>query len=73
MIGVLTPKIEREDLHVFCVDSLDTESWYNKSVHPRLRALRHTQYERYILSEFLLFVRSKNTAPQLAVTGCGPA
>ena len=70
MIGVLAPKIERGELQVFCTDSVDTESWYNRGVHPRLRVLRHLQYERYILHEFLPFVRWKNQASQLAVTGC---
>jgi esterase/lipase superfamily enzyme len=70
MIGVLAPKIERGELQVFCPDAVDTESWYNKGVHPRVRVLRHLQYERYILHEFLPFVRWKNQASQLAVTGC---
>ena len=60
MIGVLAPKIERGELQVFCPDAVDTESWYNKGVHPRVRVLRHLQYERYILHEFLPFVRWKN-------------
>ena len=70
VIGVLSPKIERGELQVFCPDSVDTESWYNKSVHPRVRVLRHLQYERYILHELLPFLRWKNQSPQLAVTGC---
>ena len=70
VIGVLSPKIERGELQVFCPDSVDTESWYNKSVHPRLRVLRHLQYERYILHELLPFLRWKNQSSQLAVTGC---
>ena len=60
----------RGELQVFCPDAVDTESWYNKGVHPRVRVLRHLQYERYILHELLPFLRWKNNAPQLAVTGC---
>jgi len=70
VIGVLSPKIERGELQVFCPDSVDTESWYNKSVHPRVRVLRHLQYERYILHELLPFLRWKNQSSQLALTGC---
>lgn len=70
MISLLASKIERGELQVFCVDSVDTESWYNKSVEPRTRALRHIQYEKYIVHEFLVFVRARNPAPQAAVTGC---
>src|SRR5258707_14984900 len=70
MIGVLAPKIERGELEVFCPDAVDPESWYNKGVHARVRVLRHLQYERYILHEFLPFVRWKNQTPRLAATGC---
>ena len=35
MIGAVAPKIERGELQVFCPDAVDTESWYNKGVHPR--------------------------------------
>ena len=70
MIEVLAPKIERGELQVFCVDSVDAESWYNKGVHPRMRAQRHVLYERYLLHEFLPFKRSKNSTPELSVTGC---
>jgi len=37
---VLAPKIERGELQLFCPDAVDTESWYNKGVHPRVRVLR---------------------------------
>src|SRR6478672_8279014 len=65
MIGVLGAKIEAGELQVFCPDAIDTESWYNKGVHPRIRVMRHLQYERYLLHEFLPFVRWKNPAGQL--------
>jgi len=70
VIGVLAPKIEHGELQVFCPDAVDNESWYNKGVHPRVRVLRHLQYERYLLHEFLPFIRWKNQTPRLAVTGC---
>ena len=41
MIGVLAPKIDAGEVQVFCPDAVDSESWYNKSVHPRVRVLRH--------------------------------
>src|SRR5689334_9400009 len=70
MIHTLGDKIERGELQVFCPDAVDLESWYNKSVHPRQRVERHMQYERYLLYEFLPFLRWKNNSPELAVTGC---
>ncbi len=37
MIGALAPKIDAGELQIFCVDAVDSESWYNKGVHPRVR------------------------------------
>jgi len=70
MVGTLAGKIDSGELQIFCPDAVDTESWYNKNVHPRVLVLRHMQYERYILYEVLPFIRWKNPSQQLAVTGC---
>jgi esterase/lipase superfamily enzyme len=70
MIQVLAPKLDRGDLQIFCPDSIDSESWYNKQAYPRYRVLRHLQYERYILHELLPYIKSRNQSAQLAVTGC---
>ena len=70
MIRALWRKIEQGSIQLFCPDSVDSESWYNKSVHPGARIWRHVQYERYILNEFVPFLKNRNWAPQMAVTGC---
>jgi esterase/lipase superfamily enzyme len=70
MIAAVAQRYESGALQAFCVDGVDSESWYNKSAHPRDRIRRHAQYERYILRELLPFVRSRNASPQLVVTGC---
>jgi len=68
MVGVLEPKIEAGHVQLFCPDSVDAESWYNKAVPPRQRVARHLDYERYILEEYLPFIRERNVDP-LIVTG----
>lgn len=70
MIQAIAGRIEEGALQVFCVDSIDSESWYNKAIHPRDRVLRHNQYEQYILQEAIPFARSKNNSQKLVVTGC---
>lgn len=70
MIGTITRKVESGQLHVFCVDSVDLESWYNPHAHPRDKVLRHNQYERYIIHEVIPFIRSKNPSEGLILTGC---
>ena len=46
MIDALAPKLEHGGLQLFCVSSIDSESWYNRSTHPRNRVRRHLQYRR---------------------------
>ena len=70
MIHVMAHKYESGELQAFCVDSVDSESWYNRSIAPRDRAIRHMQYEQYIMSEVLPFVRGKNPSEWVAVHGC---
>lgn len=68
MVGVLWHAIERGHIQLFCVDSVDSESWYNKGAHPYWRVQRHIQYENYILHDVLPLIRSKNWGP-LTTTG----
>lgn len=70
MIATLAGKIEAGQLQIFCVDSLDDESWYNQKTHPRLRIARHMQYEDYILHDVVKHVREKNSNPRLVAAGC---
>jgi esterase/lipase superfamily enzyme len=70
MVGALAEKIQAGHLQLFCVDSVDAESWYNSRLPPRLRIARHLQYERYILDEVVPTIRGKNDHPSLLAMGC---
>lgn len=69
MMGVLGEHLERGWLQVFCVDSVDAESWYNWGAHPGQRAYRHSQYDGYLYGEVLPFTRSMNGNPFLITVG----
>src|SRR3979411_1714124 len=70
MIGVVWNSIEQGAVQFYCIDSIDAESWYNKSIHPHHRVMRHEQYERYVLNEVVPLVRQKNPSWDLVTTGC---
>ena len=70
MVDAVRDKLEGGRLQLFCVDSVDGESWYNRDVSPQWRIARHVQYEKYILREVLPLVRSCNRRPHLASIGC---
>jgi esterase/lipase superfamily enzyme len=69
MIDAVGGKYDNGELQAFCVDSVDAQSWYNKSVSPAQRAARHVQYDRYLVEELVPFVRMRNASP-IGVTGC---
>lgn len=56
----LREPLERGWFQVFCVDTIDEESWYAWWAHPGGRAYRHHQYFEYLHNEVLPFMRWKN-------------
>lgn len=70
LVETLRPTIEEGNLHLFCVDSVDAESFYCDWAHPSGRIQRHLQYERYLIEELLPFTESINNNPSIAATGC---
>jgi esterase/lipase superfamily enzyme len=69
MVGCLREHLDRGWLQLFCVDSVDAESWYARGAHPADRVRRHEQYDRYILTEVLPFTRQVNADPFLITAG----
>lgn len=69
MIGALAPQLERGDLQLYCVDSVDGESWYAKHIHPAARAWRHAQYDAYVRDEVLPLTQYRNPNPFLITVG----
>jgi esterase/lipase superfamily enzyme len=70
MVHAVHDKLEGGRLQLFCVDSLDAESWYNHNVGPRWRIARHVQYEKYILDEVVPLVRTVQHGPNMVSAGC---
>ena len=70
MVGAIHGDIQAGRLQLFCVDSVDAESWYNRSVPPRWRIARHMQYEDYVMHEVLPLIRKTNGNPLLGAIGC---
>ena len=63
-------RIEQGQLQIFCVDSVDKLSFYNKDIHPSQRIQRHLLYERYILFEVIPMIRLINNHQGLELAGC---
>ncbi len=70
IIDAVADKSNNEWLQVYCVDSVDTESFYCTCIHPCQRINRHIQYEQYILEEVLLLIYYKNDIHFIITAGC---
>lgn len=70
MIGACQELIEAGRYKFITVDSVDRQSWLNDAAHPSDRARRHGEYESYVLSEVVPFIRSDGLSAEILTTGC---
>lgn len=71
MVGAVGDKLAHGALQLYCVSSVDTESWYGRHVPPRQRVERHLQYEHYLLHDVVPLIRRLNPHHGgIGVTGC---
>lgn len=69
MVGALGEHLRNGWVQLYCVDSVDAESWYARWKHPVDRARRQEDYERYLIHEVLPLSRHRNGNPFLVTTG----
>ncbi len=69
MMDAVREPLERGHVQLYCVDSVDAESWYNWGAHPGYRGWRQTEYENYLLYEVLPLSWHLNPNPFLITTG----
>lgn len=69
MMAALDEHLSRGWLQLFCVGSVDAESWYARWRAPHDRVCWHDRYDRYIRDEVLPFTASVNGNPFLIATG----
>ena len=62
--------IEQGMVKVYCPDSIDSKSWYNKAIHPHDRVQTHLAYERVIMNEVVYRARVETQQPKVIFAGC---
>lgn len=70
MPAALGDKLAHGWLRLFCVASVDRDSWYNRHVHPRHRVDRYLAYEQYLLNDVVPLIRQKGWHGGIGTTGC---
>lgn len=69
MVDALREHLDRGWIQLYCVDAVDSESWYAHHRPLDERARRQDAYERYVLDEVIPLTWHKNRTPYLIVTG----
>jgi esterase/lipase superfamily enzyme len=58
LIDAIKPFIDGGKLKAFSINSINSESWLNQNIPPPYRAVRHQQYNEYIVQEVVPFIRN---------------
>lgn len=61
--------IERGFVQIFCLDSVDKYSWYNKSIHPAQRVMNHIWYDKFVYEELVPSIRWNTQVGKVVVAG----
>jgi esterase/lipase superfamily enzyme len=61
--------VENGLVRLYCPDSIDRLSWYNREVHPSVKVLNHIQYDKLIRWEIIETIRNHTGSPRVAVSG----
>lgn len=69
MVHALGAHLRNGWIQLYCVDSVDAESWYARWKHPVDRVRRQEQYEAYLLHEVVPLSRHTNPNAFLMTTG----
>ena len=71
MIDTLKNFLDEKKIQLFCVDTVDSESWSNIYGDKVWRAARQENYYKYIVEEVLQLIREKNSSENLPIAaGC---
>ena len=71
MVQAISGFIEGGRIKLFCVDSVDAESWYDFGIPPAERNARHEAYDAYVTDEVIPFVRGHCRSSEIRVTANG--
>ena len=55
---------------IYCPDGIDSDSWYNKNIHPADRVKKHIWYDLMLLHELIPLAQRETGVGRVATAGC---
>jgi len=71
MVDALAHHIDGGRVKLFCVNSVNNDSWYNTGAHPRHRSWLQSMYDAYLAEEVVPFIYGHCQSPGIAITTTG--
>jgi esterase/lipase superfamily enzyme len=71
MIEALAHHIDGGRVKVFCINSVNNQSWYDKQAHPRHRSYVQAMYDAYVAFEVAPFIHDHCRTGGIAITTTG--
>ncbi|MFN4144972.1 MAG: esterase family protein [Runella sp.] len=62
--------VETGKIKLYCVSSIDRDSWYAKHLHPSVRVYNHSVYDRFLNNELVPAIRHECNVDKIGVAGC---
>jgi esterase/lipase superfamily enzyme len=70
MIDAAAWFLENGKVKIYCPDSIDALSWYNKLIPPAARAYNHGRYDQLLITELIPRAQSETGHARVAMAGC---
>lgn len=70
LIRALESQINSGKVKVYSINSINSESWLNRNMHPRHKSIRHQQFNDYVFNEVIPYIRHRTSAETPIIT-CG--
>lgn len=70
LVDTVADKLNQGKVMIYCPDSIDEESWYNKQIHPAERVKNHLMYDNFIFSEIIPKALSETNSNKVIFAGC---
>lgn len=70
LIDYISKYINEGKVKVFSINSINSESWLNRNMHPRHKSIRHQQFNDYVFNEVVPYIRHQ-TSHDTPIVTCG--
>lgn len=70
LIHAIETLINSGKYKIYCVETIDAESWYASYLSPAEKVKKHIKYDRFLANELISFIQAQCNVEKIGVAGC---